>query len=382
MAIGDSKFISVLLPTRKRTKSVEKSVRSLLDLATDPTRIQIAIAYDNDDEGRKASIKMAERVGTDKCFEVYYPQDCKDASEFFSKYTVDTFKEQIKNSSPFYKYEFKGMGEILNSLRSEDAQFIEIPCVPKVKFEKDWLCMVSGQSNIGKTSYTMNMAHQLTELGIPTLILPFERGIESVGKRYLQVKFDKRLDEFKSMSSSSWDGLIKDCIDTPIYFSMPKRADIVSTITKSKRLFDTRVVIIDHLDYIIRNVSGSREAEIANTLQSLKRVAEENEILIVIVSHIRKIEGSGSLAKRKPTMEDLKGSSSLYQDPEVVIMLTRPEDEQVEVNVLKNKGEMTSQIYEFKNSTGRISNSYDIMDEFRIDKANKQYFEVKDDKTF
>jgi hypothetical protein len=49
MAIGDSKFISVLLPTRKRTKSVEKSVRSLLDLATDPTRIQIAIAYDNDD---------------------------------------------------------------------------------------------------------------------------------------------------------------------------------------------------------------------------------------------------------------------------------------------------------------------------------------------
>ena len=43
-------FISILLPTRKRTKMVEKSVAGLLDLARDAKRIHIAVAYDHDDE--------------------------------------------------------------------------------------------------------------------------------------------------------------------------------------------------------------------------------------------------------------------------------------------------------------------------------------------
>ena len=43
-------FITILLPTRKRTKMVEKSVAGLLDLAHDAKRIHIAVAYDHDDE--------------------------------------------------------------------------------------------------------------------------------------------------------------------------------------------------------------------------------------------------------------------------------------------------------------------------------------------
>ena len=43
-------FISILLPTRERTQLVEKSIKSLLDLATDPSDIEILIAYDEDDQ--------------------------------------------------------------------------------------------------------------------------------------------------------------------------------------------------------------------------------------------------------------------------------------------------------------------------------------------
>ena len=42
--------ISILLPTRKRTEAVIKSVGSLLSQAADPTRIELLIAYDDDDE--------------------------------------------------------------------------------------------------------------------------------------------------------------------------------------------------------------------------------------------------------------------------------------------------------------------------------------------
>ena len=40
----------MLLPTRRRTKMVQKSVAGLIDLARDATRIHIAVAYDHDDE--------------------------------------------------------------------------------------------------------------------------------------------------------------------------------------------------------------------------------------------------------------------------------------------------------------------------------------------
>ncbi len=319
----------------------------------------IYIAYDNDDGGRGASVKMAERLGTDKCFEVVFPDNTKDANEYFKKYTAEHFKVLGKTASPFYKYEFKGVGDIIESLRYNREEVIELKCIPKVKFEKDWIGMISGVSNAGKTSYVLNIADELTQKNIPTLVMPFERGIDSVGKRFLQVKFNKTIDEFSYMNSEEWDGIIKECVDTPVFFALPKRNEIISTIIKSKRLFDTRVVIIDHLDYIIRNVQGNKEAEIGNTLQALKRVAEENKVLILIVTHVRKVETGHSALKRKPSMEDLKGSSSLYQDPEVVVMIDRPEENILNVNVLKNKGDMVERQFEFNFKTGRVLGEID-----------------------
>lgn len=45
--------ISILLPTRKRTEAVIKSIGSLLSTAANPADIEILIAYDDDDEESK-----------------------------------------------------------------------------------------------------------------------------------------------------------------------------------------------------------------------------------------------------------------------------------------------------------------------------------------
>lgn len=315
---------------------------------------KIIIAYDNDEGGKSTAIKMSERLGTAKCYEVVYPDNVVDANDYFKKYNIENFRDLAKNASPFYKYEFKGIGDIIDSLRKKQDELIILNCVPNVKFEKDCLAVVSGQTNVGKSSYVMNMADELTRKGIPTLFLPFERGIEALGKRFLQVKFNKTMDEFSHLDTREWDEIIRDCIETPIYFALPKRGEIIPTIVKSKRLFDTRVVIVDHLDYMIRNVSGNKEAEIANTLQALKRVAEENKIIMIIVTHIRKVESGRGMLKRDPTMEDLKGSSSLSQDPEVVIMLTKPDEGVMRVAVLKNKGDMETKDYSFNWHSGKL----------------------------
>ena len=69
------------------------------------------------------------------------------------------------------------------------------------------------------------------------------------------------------------------------------------------------------------------------------------------------------MARRKPGIEDLKGSSSLYQDPECVVLLSGT-DGRLEVDVVKNKGEMVSESFGFNYKTGKIDLADDGFDGF------------------
>jgi 5S rRNA maturation endonuclease (ribonuclease M5)/ATP:corrinoid adenosyltransferase len=320
---------------------------------------RVYIAYDNDKPGRQTSMKMAERTGVEKTFEVKYPEDIKDANEFFKKYTREDFLDRIKVASPFYSHQFKSVGDIIVNLMEEEDDAYKISFLPGVEIEKDWLVVLSGKSNVGKTSTILNIVKELAGQGTPVLVMPFERGNVSVGKRFLQILFNKTIEQLKFTPKTEWTKLIDTVINYPVYFTVPKKDDIVPTIVKSKRLFDTKFVIIDHLDYVVRHVNGNREAEIANTLQELKRVAEENKVVILIVTHIRKIEQAGAAISRKPGIEDLKGSSSLYQDPECVIMLSSDETNTIDIDVVKNKGPMGCKKFSVNNETGVISEYVD-----------------------
>ena len=322
---------------------------------------EVFIAYDNDVGGKETAKEMADRIGIDKSFEVKYPDGIKDANEFFLTGNLEGFRKLLAEAKPFYSHKFKGVGDIIQSLRYKKDDTVKLPFIPKVEIEKDWLVMISGKSNVGKTAYVLNLAEELAKQDIPVLVMPFERGIESVGKRFLQVKFDKTINDFREIDDSGWDKITEECVETPVYFALPKREEIKETIITARRLFNTKFVIIDHLDYVVRNAQN-KEAEIGNTIQELKRIAEEYGIVMLIVHHIRKIEQAGSLLKRKPNIEDLKGSSSTYQDPECVIMLTGDTEGEILVSIVKNKGEMTSQSFDFNVGTGKITlNAFDAL---------------------
>lgn len=327
---------------------------------------KVYISYDNDKPGKDTSLKMAERIGAEKCFEVLYPEGIKDANDYFKKFAREDYRELIKHARPYYSYQFKGLQDVIEDLRFNKQEVIISQFLPDVKMGQDWLTVVSGKSNVGKTSFVMNLAMDLTEKDIPVLVLPFERGNQVVGTRFLQVKYNYGEGDFESVEEEKWEKITKECVGLPLYFSMPSKSETIDIIKKSKRIFNTRVVIIDHLDYMIRS-SQNKEAEIGNTLQELKRIAEEFKIAIIIVTHIRKIEQMGSTQKRKPGIEDLKGSSSLYQDPECVIMLTSPEAGQIEVDVVKNKGKMSTKTYDFNQETGRVGIEV-VTDKMKADK--------------
>ncbi len=330
---------------------------------------KVYISYDNDKPGKGAALALAERVGTDKSFEVVYPEGIKDANEYFKTQTAETYKELIRSARPFYKYKYSGVKDVIDSIREKKENILKLSCIPYVEFEEDWLAVMSGVSNIGKTSVAMNIANELIGMGVPTLVLPIERGIRTVGKRFLQVRYNKTKDELDAMADADWEKIIPEIIDLPLFFSMPNRDDVGDTVKKAKRLFNTKVVIIDHLDLLVRKSDPKNiNTETATTIQGFKQIAQEHGIIFILIHHIKKQEGLGTVPK-KPKMEDLKGSSATYQDPEAVIMLSEPARGQLEIDILKNKGTMGSRIYEFNLATGKIGN--DITEEAKITPAQR-----------
>lgn len=315
---------------------------------------KVYIAYDNDRPGKQASLDLAERVGTDKSYEVLYPEGIKDANDYFKAHSSTEYRDLIKNAKPFYKHKYKDLGSVIEELKLKGDSRMMLDLVPFTKFGNDFMAVVSGDAGLGKTTYVMNLANELATRGIPCLVLPFERGIKTVGTRFLQIKFNKTEDELIAFDDADWDKHIPEIINLPLYFSLPDRKDIKQTILKAKRLFGVKVVLIDHLDYNIIDTNNEVSEMKRVLLEWKNELCIENELMFFVVHHIKKPEGSVTV-KRKPRKEDLKGGSSSYQIPEVVILLSEPDSGLIEVDVVKNKNDGGgSKIYEFKKSTGVI----------------------------
>lgn len=316
---------------------------------------RVYIAYDNDKPGREASVKFAARVGQDKSFEVLYPEGIKDANDYFLKHTNEDFKELLKTARPYYKHTFKSITDIIEEARADKELKLILECIPGVKLGPDWVMAVSAATNVGKTSFVLNIAAELAEKEIPVLILPFERGVQSVGMRYFGVKYGMTEEEVGHMSDADWSRIKNECITSPVYLSVPTRNETIDVIRRSKRIFNTRVVIVDHLDLMVRKGGGNDyERQLAQAVQELKEVAQECQVIIIMVHHIRKINTPGARKARKPGLDDLKGSSAVSQDPEVVVMLYSELPGQITVAVLKNKGAQSTTRFAFNLETGKL----------------------------
>ena len=53
----DKTIISILLPTRGRTDVLKKSLESLINTASDPSRLEILLGLDDDDEATRPFIE-------------------------------------------------------------------------------------------------------------------------------------------------------------------------------------------------------------------------------------------------------------------------------------------------------------------------------------
>ncbi len=326
---------------------------------------KIYLCYDNDIVGVKGSEVAVEKLGAGRCYRIVLPknnkEDKKDLNEYFikDKKNIDDFHdlfnkaekvtveyEHIKHIKEFSEQTREAM-KYSGKLRGLSTGY---PLLDSVwsGMRKGDLIVISGDTNIGKTFFTQNIILNLARQGVSSLLFSLEQPVDEIIERFLlldnQFSFqrEKALDEKKAINKL--DLALKGLETRPIYFYAgfehlhPKLLGEVAE--KAVKDFGCEILFIDHLHYFAGGDRQHRTTEIGDITSYIKLLARKLNIPIVLICHLRKLLQEGAV----PTLDDLKDSSAIKQDADIVNLLYRKRDKQTRLlsqfvtsNVDKNR---------------------------------------------
>lgn len=158
-----------------------------------------------------------------------------------------------------------------------------------------------------------------TKQGKTTLAQSFTKGFSERGHKSLWFSFEVPMAEFLAHYGD----------DIPNAYSpkvFPKgttrRIEWVNwRIQEAIAKYDVKAVFIDHLHFLMgmeELSSGNTSLMVGGIMRELKRIAVSHGITIFLIAHVKK-----SLNNSKPSLEDLRDSSFIAQESDIVLMLWR-----------------------------------------------------------
>lgn len=165
-------------------------------------------------------------------------------------------------------------------------------------FEAGELIVVSGPAKSGKSLLCQTFTHEFSEQGVISLWFSYELSLRQFIARFSGTLPDTCLPAKMTDNTLFW---------------------IEDRIQEGIAKFGVKVVIIDHLHYIVdMERLHNPSLEIGAVLRGLHMLAAKYDVVIFLVAHIGKIEDG-----KRPTAANMRDSSFLTQEPDVVLIIWR-----------------------------------------------------------
>lgn len=169
------------------------------------------------------------------------------------------------------------------------------------------MTVIGGATSHGKTLLAVNIAARIASQSKNVLFVTLEMTHEELTSRFMRILGDKYDDVAANVGYQKTDELDWRSIDGLIDAAV---ADL-----------GVELVIIDHLHYFTRELENVSE-DLGRITKELKKNAIRHKLPIVLISHTRKGDKRGG----RTGIEDLRGTSYIAQDADVVIMVQRDEN--------------------------------------------------------
>ena len=193
------------------------------------------------------------------------------------------------------------------------------------------MVIVGGRPSMGKTSFLLQLAWQVDA---PALIISAEMSRQAIGERLISHVSGVPMRKIKAKKTTAADNLkAKEALQLiskkEIYISDESRvtpeviAGEIKALAKMGENYTSPCVFVDYLQLLsMTNFYGSGEIEVAAISRELKAIAKETTARFVVASQLNR--ANEQRENHTPRMSDLRGSGSIEQDADVILLLHRP----------------------------------------------------------
>lgn len=193
------------------------------------------------------------------------------------------------------------------------------------------LILIAARPAMGKTSLALNIAEYAATHGTaPVAVFSLEMGIEQLVNRLIwsQALVSGQKVRRGELDANDWKEIAQAMAvlsQAPLYIDDSAGIKVAEIRAKCKQLQQRHglgMVVIDYLQLIQESGRGkNRQEEIASITRTLKIMAKELNVPVVVLSQLSR--AAESRTDHRPMLSDLRESGAIEQDADIVLFLYR-----------------------------------------------------------
>lgn len=207
---------------------------------------------------------------------------------------------------------------------------------------KGRLVTIGGRPSVGKSLGGLNIAACAAESGHPAVFFSLEMSKPEVATRILSAGGNVEMGQVirRQLEKSSVESIRNYCdkfVEMPLFVDDREKVTVEQIAARCRAIPNLELAVVDYLQLVTASDSKvSREQQVAHISRSLKIMARELNIAVVVAAQLNR--GSVREGKpREPTIADLRESGAVEQDSDQVLLLHRDMSDETVVQMICGK---------------------------------------------
>jgi len=317
---------------------------------------EVIVMFDMDKPGRKATEEVCGILPPGVLKIATLPM--KDANECLLAGIADKVLAAIWQATVYRPDGIVNGSELLDTLMDESKESIgytlpwDIPMQEMLQgVRKGELVLITAGTGIGKTTFVRKITHHFgCTLGLKCGLMMLEEPITRTAQGLMAIHSGKRLALNRHIiSDEEYKKVFEETLGTGNFVFYQHFGSLESNNLLSKMRYlavaeKCDFIILDHITIAISGLDIDNERKATDVLMTnLRSLAEETGVGLLIISHLKRVEGKPAEEGGAISLSHLRGSQALAQLSDAVIALERDQQAEdgeknlVKLRVLKNR---------------------------------------------
>lgn len=294
-------------------------------------KTKIVILTDNDEPGRRLADELSRRLGRERCYQVTFPEDCKDANEVLVKHGKEQLQQVVASARQWPIEGIITMDDIYPSLLDYYNNGYPLGCKAGIgefdellTFTGGQVTVVTGSPGSGKSEFIDYISTSLArkhdwKFGVCSFENPPGFHASKLMEKFTGLSFAKRNNPLHRMNHDQFNEAVG-LTDHYFNFINISQADVtvdglIQKLTELVRRKGIKGAIIDPWNYIEHKIPmGYSETQyISEALTQLKEFVLKTDIHLFLVAHPKKLQKDRETDQFPvATMYDISGSAHFF----------------------------------------------------------------------